>query len=118
MQTAMVLTPQKPTQRDRFGEIPEALPGSTKSVVGVERSVRHVGGPLSSCRAEKTRAKPSQGIRIRSHGRGNPDTDGGRSLNEADDESDRARQVGPPAQKEGGRRPRGSQLSPEYSEDE
>jgi hypothetical protein len=25
----MVLTNQKPTQRNRFGEVPEALPGST-----------------------------------------------------------------------------------------
>ena len=46
---AMVLTRQKPTQRQRFfGELPEGLPGSTKSVGGVERSVRHVGDPLGS----------------------------------------------------------------------
>lgn len=44
MQMAMVLTPQKPTQRDRLGEIPEGLPGSTKSVVCVERSVKNLGG--------------------------------------------------------------------------
>ena len=48
MQMAMVLTPQKPTQRDRVGEIPEGLPGSTKRVVGVERSVENVGGPRGS----------------------------------------------------------------------
>jgi hypothetical protein len=48
MQMAMVLTPQKPTQRKRFGALPEGLPGSTKSVVGVERSVRNLGGPLGS----------------------------------------------------------------------
>ena len=36
MQTAMVLTPQKPIQRDRFfGEISEGLPGST-----LERGMR------------------------------------------------------------------------------
>jgi len=29
MQMAMVLTHQKPTQRDRFGEVSEGLPGST-----------------------------------------------------------------------------------------
>ena len=29
MQMAMVLTSQKPTQRDRYGEVPEGLPGST-----------------------------------------------------------------------------------------
>ncbi len=45
---AMVLTPQKPTQRDRFGEIPEGLPGSTKSAVCVERSVKNLGGPRGS----------------------------------------------------------------------
>src|SRR5262245_14608852 len=35
MQTAMVLTLQKPTQRKRFGERPEGLPGST-----LERGMR------------------------------------------------------------------------------
>jgi len=44
----MVFTHQKPTQRDRFGEIPEGLSGSTQSVVGVERSVKNVGGPHGS----------------------------------------------------------------------
>jgi hypothetical protein len=113
----MVLTTQKPTQRDRLGEIPEGPPGSTKSVVGVERSVRNLGGPPGSCSARETRGKPSQGIRIRSHGRGNPDTDVGRSLHEAEDESDRAQQGGPPAPTTGGRRSRGSQISPSYAEE-
>ena len=46
---AMVLTRQKPIQRDRFfGEISEDLPGSTKSVGCVERSVRNLGGPSGS----------------------------------------------------------------------
>jgi len=35
MQMAMVLTHQKPTQRKRFGELPEGLPGST-----LERGMR------------------------------------------------------------------------------
>ena len=35
MQMAMVLTPQKPTQRKRLGELPEGLPGST-----LERGIR------------------------------------------------------------------------------
>jgi len=35
MQMAMVLTPQKPTQRKRYGELPEGLPGST-----LERGMR------------------------------------------------------------------------------
>ena len=46
---AMVLTRQKPRQRDRFfGEISEGLPGSTKSVGCVERSVRNLGDPVGS----------------------------------------------------------------------
>ena len=32
---AMMLTSQKPTQRDRLGEVPEDLPGST-----IERGMR------------------------------------------------------------------------------
>ena len=48
MQMAMVLTRQKPTQRKRFGELSEGLPGSTKSVGGVASSVRHVGDPSGS----------------------------------------------------------------------
>src|SRR5574337_966112 len=48
MQTAMVLTRQKPTQRDREGEVPEGLPGSTKSAGCVERSVENLGGPGGS----------------------------------------------------------------------
>ena len=47
-----------------------------------------------------------------SHRRGNPDTEVGRSLNEAEAESDRAQQVGPPEQTKGGRGPLGSQISP------
>jgi hypothetical protein len=46
----MVLTCQKPTQRDRNGEVLEGLSGSTKSVVCVERSVKNLGGPGSSWR--------------------------------------------------------------------
>ena len=48
MQTAMVVTLQKPTQRKRFGELPEGLSGSTKRVVGVERSDKNLGGPDGS----------------------------------------------------------------------
>ena len=35
MQMAMVLTPQKPIRRERFGKLPEGLPGST-----LERGMR------------------------------------------------------------------------------
>ncbi len=45
---AMVFTGQKPTQRDREGEVPEGLPGSTQSAGGVERSVENLGGPSGS----------------------------------------------------------------------
>jgi hypothetical protein len=45
---AMGVTPQKPTQRDRMGEIPEGLPGSTTRVGGVKRRVKPVGGPRGS----------------------------------------------------------------------
>jgi len=45
---AMVLTCQKPTQRDLEGEVPEGLPGSTKSAVCVERSVENLGDPRGS----------------------------------------------------------------------
>jgi hypothetical protein len=45
---AMVSTCQKPTQEDRFGEVFEGLPGSTKSVAYVERSVENMGDPKCS----------------------------------------------------------------------
>ena len=73
---AMVLTRQKPTQRKRFGELSEGLPGSTKSVGCVERSVRNLGDPWGSNCGKAV----SQGIRIMSHARGNLDTEVGRSL--------------------------------------
>ena len=50
MQTAMVLTAQKPTPRERFfGEFFEGLPGSTKSVACVKRNAENLGDPLGSC---------------------------------------------------------------------
>ena len=42
---AMVLTHQKPTRRNRIGEVLEGLPGSTKSMVCVERSTQELGRP-------------------------------------------------------------------------
>jgi len=45
---AMVLTGQKPTQRARIGERFEGLPGSTKSVGCVERSVENLRDPGGS----------------------------------------------------------------------
>jgi hypothetical protein len=43
-----VLTDGKPTQRDRFGEVCEGLPGSIKSVGCVKRSARDLGDPSRS----------------------------------------------------------------------
>jgi hypothetical protein len=48
MQMAMVLTGQKPTQSARIGERSEGLPGSTKSVGCVERSVENLRDPEGS----------------------------------------------------------------------
>ena len=44
MQMAMAFTHQKPTQRKRFGELPEGLPGSTKSVACMERNAQEPFG--------------------------------------------------------------------------
>ena len=46
-QVATVLPCRKPTQRDRYGEILEGLPGS-KSVARRKRDVRNLGGPMVS----------------------------------------------------------------------
>jgi len=104
MQMAMVFTPQKPTQRDGMGEIPEGLPGSTVERGRRGKTRQELGRPSRLLPRREDARKASQGIRILSHERGNLDTDVGRSLTEAEDESDRAQQVGPPEQNEG--RPR------------
>jgi hypothetical protein len=72
MQMAMVLTPQKPTQRTRVGERPEGLPGST-----LERGMRgekrqELGRP---CRFQ-LEEQLWHGIRILSHALGKPSTHG------------------------------------------
>ena len=46
-QVVTVLVHRKPTQRDRYGEILEGLPGS-ESVARRKRDVRNLGGPLVS----------------------------------------------------------------------
>jgi len=48
----MVLTPQKPTQRKRYGERPEGLPGSTveRGMRGEER--QELGRPVGFLRRE------------------------------------------------------------------
>ena len=71
MQRAMVLTGQKPTQRARYGERSEGLPGSTKSVgcgprkTWEERSARNLGGPNGSWEPENEReadARETEGV--------------------------------------------------------
>ena len=47
MRSAMVLTYQKPIQRNRFGEISEGVSGS-KSVACSKRGARNLGGPPAS----------------------------------------------------------------------
>ena len=69
---AMALTHQKPRQRQRFGELPEGLPGST-----LERGMRgekrqELGRPGGFQLAEKL----WHGIRIGSHALGKPSTHG------------------------------------------
>jgi len=46
----MVSTNQKPAQRNRFfSEVPEGLPGSTKSVACMERNGLELARPERSC---------------------------------------------------------------------
>jgi hypothetical protein len=72
MQMAMVLTPQKPAQRMRYGERPEGLPGST-----LERGMRgekrqELGRPCGF----QLEGQLWHGIRIMSHALGKPSTHG------------------------------------------
>ena len=95
MQMAMVLTPQKPIQRQRFfGELPEGLPGST-----LERGMRgekrqELGRPCGFQLAGKL----WQGIRIVSPALGKPSTHG-----RPDPKPPGAAQVGRPTQPQGAR---------------
>ena len=52
MQMAMVLTPQKPTQRERFGELPEGLPGSTLERGRRGEKRQELGRPVGVLRRE------------------------------------------------------------------
>lgn len=47
MRSAMVLTCQKPIQRNQFGEIPEGV-SESESVACSERSIRNLGDPSAS----------------------------------------------------------------------
>src|SRR5262245_14129701 len=73
MQMAMVLTPQKPTQRTRFGERPEGLPGSTleRGMRGEKRQelgrpvgfLQRAGSVTRHTDLEPHKAKPGHGSR-------------------------------------------------------
>jgi hypothetical protein len=43
MQTAMGLTPQRPTQRTRFGELPEGLSGEQPESMGITFNEKPAG---------------------------------------------------------------------------
>ena len=85
MQTAMVLTGQKPTHRN-----PSLRPDSRGSAgVHQERGMREekrqeLGRPWRFLIHSNQREKRTHGMRILSHTRGNPDTEVGRTLNVAD----------------------------------
>ena len=65
MQSATVLPFRKPTQRDRYGEILEGLPGS-KSVARRKRDARNLGGPMVSLREGKV--DQPKGGHLKDHG--------------------------------------------------
>src|SRR5712692_8408698 len=98
----MVLTTQKPIQRNQFGEVSEGLPGST-----LERGMRvekrqELGRPCGFQRE----GKRWQGIRIMSHALGKPSTQG-----RPDPKPERKLpKVGSLNRKKSGRRCAGSQI--------
>jgi len=57
MQTAMVLTSQKPIQRNHFGEVPEGLPGSTLEHGMCEEKHQELGRPCLFLLVEKRLAR-------------------------------------------------------------
>ena len=63
---AMGSTAQKSTQRKRFGELSEGLPGSTKSVACVERNAQELGRPemfLKKVGQTETSSRKAEGPR-------------------------------------------------------
>ena len=84
VQAAMVLTCQKPTQRNRFSEVSEGLPGSTleRGMCGEKR--QELGSPWRFLNHWRERGMLLQEIRILSHERGNLETEVGRTLHAAE----------------------------------
>ena len=68
MQAAIVYAYEKPTQRNRFGEIPEACRGH-QDMACMERSVEELGRSHGFLRF----TDEPQGGRLARHRRGNPD---------------------------------------------
>ena len=99
---AMALTRQKPTQRTRFGERPEGLPGSTLARGRRGEKRQELGRPCRFHLAEM----PGHGIRIVSHALGKPSTHG------RPDPKPRGKRkpVGQSNHTEPGRYPAGSQI--------
>ena len=99
---AMGFTPQQPTQRQRLGERPAGLPGSTveRGRCGEQRQARGRPGGFQLA------GPPGHGIRILSHAWGKPATPG-----KPDPKPRRKRQpVGHSNHEEPGRYPPGSQI--------
>ena len=67
MQAAIVYAYEKPTQRNRFGEIPKACRGH-QDMACMERSVEELGRSLGFLRFMEP-----QGARLARHRRENPD---------------------------------------------
>ena len=66
-----------------MGEIPEGLPGSTKSVGLRGEKRQELGRPERFLTRGTGNTRAAQGIRIMSHARGNPATEVGRTLHAA-----------------------------------
>jgi hypothetical protein len=77
MQAAIVYVYEKPTRRNRLGEIPEACRGH-QDMACIERSVEELGRPHGLLRSRNGIARQTDNVPQR----GNPETEVGRSLNE------------------------------------
>jgi len=84
MQAAIAYAYEKPTQRNRFGEIPEACRGH-QDMACMERSVEELGRSHGFLRSRTEIARQTDNVPRR----GNPETEVGRSLNEDGPKDDR-----------------------------
>jgi len=79
----MLLTQQKPTQTDRFGEVREGLPGSTLERGMRAKKCQELGRPCRFLFCSMLSIGVSQGIRLVSPQTGKPRHTVGRSLNDS-----------------------------------